>query len=340
METLKHRYSNPPSPQPAPPVGVRGQHRDICPAFLLSLLLGAILTAGCAGNPEAGPPSRSVTDDLGRTVSLPPTVERVVTIAPNLTEIVFVAGAGHKLVGVTTADDYPPAVDSLPHFGALPLDFEAIAALKPNLVLANANINTPRNAETFDALGFPILYYSFEDLDEIFQSVRTIGDLLGTAAHANAAADSLEAAVVALRRTTDQAEDRPLTLFLIDEETLFAFGTESYMHALIDLAGGRSATAELQSMRPILDEEFILTRKPEVIFGAFGEDYDPARLLAFHPTWDIVPAIRDGRVYSLNPDLVLRPTPRLLDGARQMARYLHPALFPTSETPPSTTDTP
>ncbi len=307
--------------------------------FLL-VLIGALLATGCTSHPDTAPLTRSVTDDLGRTVLLPLSVERVVTIAPNLTEIIFVAGAGHKLVGVTTADDYPPAVDTLPHFGALPLDFEAIVALQPDLVLANGNINNPRDAETFEALDLPILFFSFQSLDEIFQRVRTIGELLGTASHAEVAADSLEAAVASLRQTTDRAEERPLTLFLIDDEMLFAFGSESYMHALIDLAGGRSATAEIEAVRPVLNEEFVLTRKPEVIFGAFGEDYDPARLLEHHPTWDIVPAVRDGRIYGLNPDLLLRPTPRLLEGVRRMAQHLHPALFPTTETPAAPAKTP
>ncbi len=307
--------------------------------FLL-VLLGALLATGCTSHPDTAPLTRSVTDDLGRTVLLPPSVERVVTIAPNLTEIIFVAGAGHKLVGVTTADNYPAAVDTLPHFGALPLDFEAIVALQPDLVLANGNINNPRDAETFEALDLPILFFSFQSLDEIFQRVRTIGELLGTASHAEAAADSLEAAVASLRQTTDRAEERPLTLFLIDDEMLFAFGSESYMHALIDLAGGRSATAEIEAVRPVLNEEFVLVRKPEVIFGAFGEDYDPARLLEHHPTWDIVPAVRDGRIYGLNPDLLLRPTPRLLEGVRRMAQHLHPDLFPTTETPATSAKTP
>ena len=142
------------------------------------------------------------------------------------------------------------------------------------------------------------------------------------------------------RQTTDRADERPLTLFLIDDKMLFAFGSESYMHALIDLAGGRSATAEIEAVRPVLNEEFVLTRKPEVIFGAFGEDYDPARLLEHHPTWDIGPAVRDGRIYGLNPDLLLRPTPRLLEGVRHMAQHLHPDLFPTTETPATPAKTP
>ncbi len=84
----------------------------------------------------------------------------------------------------------------------------------------------------------------------------------------------------------------------------------------------------------------MLIQKPEVIFGAFGEDYDPARLLEHHPTWDIVPAVQNGRIYGLNPDLLLRPTPRLLEGVRRMAQHLHPDLFPTTETPAASAKTP
>ncbi|MFQ5570206.1 MAG: ABC transporter substrate-binding protein [Rhodothermales bacterium] len=262
------------------------------------------------------------------------------TIAPNLTEIVFTAGAGHTLVGVTTSDDYPPAVDSLPRFGALPLDFEALAALNPDLVLANDNINSPRDAETFDALGIPIYYFSFQRLDDILRGIRTTGTLLHTGPYADAAADSIEIALDALRRRTEALANRPLTLFLIGDETLYSFGPESYIHDVITMAGGRSATADIETLRPVLSDEFVLTKKPDVIFGTFGTDYDPARLLALHPTWDIVPAVQNGRIYSLDPDVFLRPTPRLLRAIQDMARLLHPTLFPPSEEPVAPAETP
>jgi iron complex transport system substrate-binding protein len=121
---------------------------------------------------------------------------------------------------------------------------------------------------------------------------------------------------------------------------LYSFGSESYMHALIELAGGRSATGEMDAVRPVLTDEFVLTTRPDVIIGAFGEDYDPARLLELHPTWDIVPAVRNQRIYSLDPDLALRPTPRLLDGIRRMATFLHPDLFPSTPTPVTPPETP
>jgi iron complex transport system substrate-binding protein len=306
----------------------------------LLFLFGMLLLAGCRTTPDAAPPATPVTDDLGRTVRIPAAVARVVTLAPNLTELVFAAGAGPRLVGVTTADDYPPAVDTLAHVGALPLDFEAIAALDPDLVLANDDINNPNDAATFDALGIPLYFFSFQDLDDIFTGIRTLGDLLGTASHAQAMADALEASVDAVRRRTETVEAPPLTLFIIDDETLFSFGTESYMHEVIALAGGRSATASLETVRPVLSDEFVLNTKPDVIFGSFGEAYDPARLLELHPTWDIVPAIRHGRVYGVDPDYFLRPTPRLLEGIGRMARHLHPALFAAPEAPAAPPETP
>ena len=293
-------------------------------------MLGVLALSGC--RPDSDTPNRpsTVTDALSRTVPLDRPVNRVVTLAPNLTEIVFAAGAGDKLVGVTTADDYPPAVDSLARFSALPIDFEAIAALNPDLVLATDQINSARDADTFDELGMPLYFFSFTTVDDILSAIRTTGELLGSPEAAGAASDSLDAALDALRTRTQSVADRPRVLFLIGDDTLYAFGQNSYVHTLIEIAGGQSITDSMATKAPTLSEEFVLTQKPDVIIGAFGSDYDPDRLLELHPTWDIVPAIQNDRVYSLNPDIVVRPGPRIVKGARRMARMLHPELFADS----------
>ncbi len=293
---------------------------------LIVAMLGAL---GCARSSDA-PRTGALTfiDDLGRTVEIRRPVMRVVTVAPNLTEIVFAAGAGQKLVGVTTADDYPPAVDTLPRFSALPMDFEAVAALRPDVVLGATQINNPRDAETLAALGIPMVFFSFRRLDDVMRVLRVTGRLLGTEERADAAADSLARIVSGLRTRSETLEDRPRVLFLIGDDTLFSFGSESYIHEIIFLAGGQSVTEELTTEAPILSEEFVLTAAPDVIVLALGEDYDPARLLERHPTWTVVPAIRDGRVYSFDPDLFLRPGPRLVAGARRLAERLHPSVFP------------
>ncbi len=299
---------------------------------LIALLLAALLllTGGCRPAPEREA-ARTVTDDLGRHVHVAEQPQRVVTLAPNLTEIVYAAGAGTRLVGVTTADDYPPAVDTLARFGMLPTNFEAIAALAPDLALATDQVNPPHEADTFEALGIPLYFFSFEGLDDIWQSIRTAGALLGTEAAAEAAADSLERAMRRLSARTAQAEERPHVLLLAGDETLYAFGAGSYVHALIDAAGGESITAAIDTPAPVLTDEYVLVQQPDVIVGAFGAGYDPQRLLELHPTWDVVPAVRNGRVYSIDADLVNRPGPRVVEGARQIARLLHPSLFDGAE---------
>lgn len=303
---------------------LRRRARCACRAWLfLSLIL---LGTGCS-SPDSTPDEERVTDDLGRTVPLRRPIRRVVSLAPNLTEIVFAAGAGSTLVGVTTAADYPPPVDTLPTISALPVDFEAITARTPDLVLATDQVNAPRDAETFDALDVPIYFFSFRSLNDVLSAIRTTGELLGTSAAAADSADALQAQIDSLRRRTATVRERPRVLVLIGDDTLYAFGQGSYIHELVALAGGRSITDSLATQAPTLSEEYVLTAKPDVIVGAWGTDYDTSRLLELHPTWDVVPAVKNERVYSLPQDLLLRPGPRLVEGAWRMARTLHPALF-------------
>ena len=293
--------------------------------LLLALFLP--LATGC-GESDRSAPAPGVTDALGRTVELERPVERVVSLAPNLTEIAFAAGGGSRLVAVTTADDYPPAVDTLDRLSALPIDFEAVTAQNPDLVLATDQVNPPGDTETFEALDVPIYFFSFGSLTDVFDAIRTTGTLLGTEAAAADTARALEREVARLGRRTDALarRDRPRVLVLIGDDTLYSFGEGSYVHRLVELAGGRSVTDTLGTSAPTLSEEFVLTARPDVIVGAWGADYDPARLLELHPTWDVVPALQNGRVYSLPPSLLLRPGPRLVKGARRMAAHLHPEL--------------
>jgi ABC-type Fe3+-hydroxamate transport system substrate-binding protein len=293
-----------------------------------ALFLGLLL-AGCESSETGNRVPSAVTDDLGRTVRVDRPVERVVSLAPNLTELVYAAGAGSTLVAVTKSGDHPPAVDTLDHVSALPVDFEAIVAKEPDLVLATDQINPPGDTETFEAVDVPVYFFSFSSLDDVFGALRTMGALLGTEAAARDSARALERRVAALRTRTDSLAEaeRPRVLVLIGDDTLYSFGAGSYVHEMVRLAGGRSITASIESKAPTLSEEYVLTEKPDVIVGAWGPDYDPDRLLALHPTWDVVPALQNGRVYGLPSSLLLRPGPRLVQGAQQMAARLHPDRF-------------
>ena len=325
--------------------GVPGLMRYSMYGSLFALLLaGAVVLPSCSPHDDAPDPESvsdtTVTDALGRTVTISRPVRRVVSLAPNLTEIVYAAGAGSTLAAVTTADDFPPAVDTLPKVGALPVDFEAISAQRPDLVLATDQINAPREAETFDALDVPLYFFSFAEVTDVFEAIRRAGELLGSPQSSADSAAALEASLHALRDRTRAVSDRPRVLVLVGDETLYAFGGSSYIHTLVEAAGGQSITADLDTNAPTLTEEYVLTERPDVIIGAWGADYNTDQLLDLHPTWDVVPAVRNDRIYSLPGSILLRPGPRLVQGAQAMARRLHPSLFPNAPAEPASSTAP
>ena len=298
------------------------------------LLLLALAASGCRSDapPPSEPDSRetclSFEDDLRRRVVLEAPARRIVSLAPNLTEILYAAGAGAYVVGVTPADDYPPAVAHLSRVSAMPVNAEAIAALRPDLVVATDQVNSPRLTDMMDAMNIPVAFFTFDAVDDIFRAIRTVGELAGTSARANATADSLQQTFERLKKRTAhlRPDERPSVLLLIGDRTLYSFGAGSYVQEMIRAAGARSITADLQRPAPNLSDEFVLQRAPDVVFGTWGADYDVGRLLAHHPTWRVLPAVRNGRIYSLPPSLILRPGPRVIAGTRALAEKLHPRL--------------
>jgi len=245
----------------------------------------------------------------------------VLSLAPNLTEILFAVGEGGRLVGASQADTYPPGLDSLLQFSTYPLDAEAVVALRPDLVLATDQVNNPADAAALAEAGIPTYFFRFDEISDVPRVMRAVGALLGAEPAADSAATAFEDR---LRRVAQQAggRERPRVLLLIGDETLFAFGAGSYTQRLIEAAGGESLTAGFAGEAVTLSEEFVLEAAPEVIVLALGPDYEAARLVARHPALASVPAVRAGRVFGMDPDLVVRPGPRLADGAEELARLL------------------
>lgn len=293
-------------------------YRSSAQIFLLIVLL----STGCRKADLQDGSTRILVDGLGRDVAVPLVVNRVVTMAPSVTELVAVAGGFERIVGVSNADNYPPEVSELPKYSALPINFEAIAALEPDLILATTQVNDQRDADTFETLGIPIFYLSDRNLDEVIEAVEIIGMLLGCEAVSEQAADSLRIRVRQLELASAAVDLRPTVLFLVSIETLYSFGPESYVHDLIELAGGISVTAEIDVVNPVLSDEFVLRAAPDIIIGTFGESFVVADLLEAHPTWEILEAVRNGHVYSIDGDLTLRAGPRIVDGAYQMHELL------------------
>lgn len=305
------------------------------PKLIISTLLFigiACLASSDTPDISQGGQTTTFTDDLGRPVTVPVSVQRIVPLAPSITEVLYAAGAGPQVVAVSHADDFPAEIEALPKFSSLPMDFEALVALQPDLLIATDALNNPRDAHLFEALGLPIAYFSFNTWPDVPRVIRKIGALTNNESVSKKSADLLEAKAASLKNQLASMQKQPSVLFLIGDDALFAFGKGSYIHEIIRMSGGMSSTEIIETKAPVLSEEFILTAQPEIIAGTFGDDH---KLLVNHPTFEVIPAVKNDRICAIPPSLVLRPGPRLIDGAILLAHCIHPDLVPVQDISPS-----
>lgn len=260
-----------------------------------------------------------MTDDLGRRVKIPAKIERAVSLAPNLTEIVFAVGAGDKLVGVTTFCDYPEEAKKLQKIGdTMTPNIESIIALKPQIVLVSTASQIENFTKTLDEQGIVYFVTSPNDLDGIYKSIHDIGEIFGRDDAGHATIDGLKKRVADIEaKTKDSA--RIKTFVQIDKESLYTIGKESFITDLIARAGGISATADLETAYPKLSKETALALNPDAIILSESPDNQ-----APNDAFKNSPAVRNNKVFKINADLLSRPGPRIVDALEQIARALHP----------------
>lgn len=289
------------------------------PRLSLALLLGVLALAAC----QPGAPGE-VRDDLDRSVSVEGTPRAVIPLAPNATELVAAAAGVDRLAGVAVSDDFPPGIDALPRFQSLPLDTETLVSLQPDLAIGSTDVNAAEAADGLAALGIPTYLFQFDEVGDVPRALRTLDTLLTTTGGAPVA-DAFERRVAGVQEAV-RPYTSPRVLLLVGDETLYAFGRDSYASELVRLAGGDNLTDVYPGDRSQPSDEAVLEMAPEVIV-VLAEDYDPSRLLREHPTFFTLPAVQNDRVYGLDPDLVSRPGPRLVEGLERLARLLHPEAF-------------
>lgn len=267
-----------------------------------------------------------VRDDLGRAVRLEAAPAAVVPLAPNVTELVAVAAGPGRLAGVSLADDFPPEVRSLPRFQSVPLDTEAVIALGADLAIGSADATPTDAADGLGALGLPTYLFAFDEVADVPRALRTLDTLLAVTGGAPAAA-AFERRVEAVASAVQMVQ-RPRVLLLVgaSEGALYAFGRDSYASEMVRLAGGDNVTDLYAGAAAQPSAEAVLDLAPEVVIVA-AVGYDAERLLADQPAFFTLPAVQNGRVYGIDPDLVLRPGPRIADGLERLARLLHPEAF-------------
>ncbi len=299
--------------------------------MLVMLILsgcGGVRNANVADTTGSQPvaTSRVVTDDLGRHVTIPLRVTRVVSLAPNLTESIFAVGAGDRLVGVTTFCNYPEQAKSITKIGdTMNPNMESIVALKPDIVFVSTASQIESFTKTLDANGIAVYVTNPMSLDDVVKDLFALSEILGNSENSGVLANF----VPELKREINGFRERmknetKVRVFVqISKEPLFTIGKQSFLNEVIDVAGGESVTNEVESAYPKLSKETALALSPDVIILSESDDNrEPNEVFRNSP------AVKNGRVYKINADIISRPGPRLFGGLYQIARDLHPKKFP------------
>jgi iron complex transport system substrate-binding protein len=273
----------------------------------------------------------TLTDGLNHTFKFKGPAQRVVSLAPANTEILYAIGAGAQVVGRDETSDYPAAAQTLPTVGGYSgFNLEAIVALHPDLVLAGG-INTPELVASLENLGLAVYYLPNPNtLEEMFTNLETAGKLTGHESETATLVDSLKSRVAAVDLKIKPLSNIPTVYYELDATDPtkpYTAGPGSFVDLLIDRAGGKNIGAELASQwAQISLEQLVVTNPAIIILGdaAYGET--PAKVTS-RSGWGTLTAVQTGKIFAFDDNLVSRPGPRLVDGLEALAKVLHPELF-------------
>lgn len=255
-----------------------------------------------------------VVDDAGQALEFAQPPQRIISLTPHLTELLFAVGAGAQLVGVDSASDYPKAAQALPRVGDYSrINFERILVLKPDLVIVWVGGNRAADIHGLKKLGFPVLHTQAARLDDVARLLRLIGQASGHADEGKAAARAYSARLDALRVRGGQKP--PLSVFYqVWDRPLMTVGGTHWISDALALCGARNVFADLVAASPVVSRESVLQRAPELIVS--GSDAPDMRRQ--WQRFSGLPAVKNQAFVRVNADLLHRPTPRLIEGVAEL----------------------
>ena len=279
-----------------------------------SLAVAVALLAACGGH-EPAPRPAAAADDAAR-----PVPRRIVSLNPATTELLFAIGAGDRVIGRSRWDQWPAAARAVPELGdAIRPGVERVLAARPDLVVLYASADNRAAAEALRKAGVHVVSLRTDRIADLEEAVVRLGALTARAEQARAAVDTLRRSLDAVRARVAGAA-RPSVFVHVWDAPLITIGAASYLSELIEVAGGRNAYADLEAPSPQVAFEDLARRDPDVILAG---PRAIARLSA-DPAWRALRAVRTGRLVALDTTLMGRPSLRLGEAARALARQLHP----------------
>jgi len=270
----------------------------------------------------------AVTDDTGATVSIAAPAQRVISLAPHVTELIYAAGGGARLVGAVSYSDYPPEAKQLPRVGDnKALDLERIVALKPDLIVVWRHGNAQAQLERLRELHIPLFFSEPHQLDDVAVTLTRLGALLGTSSAADAAANAYRQEIARLRAR--YAGRPPVSVFYqVWDQPLMTLNGTHMLSDVITLCGGRNVFAKLEPLVPTVSTEAVLAANPEAIVTASAGATQPDTPLPQLDKWRAWPGLKAAarnNLFAIDGDLINRPAPRLAQGAAQLCEDLEVA---------------
>lgn len=301
---------------------------------LLAVTLLIILLSACAPQALTEPAMETAltfTDGLGREVTLDETPQRIISLAPSNTEILFAIGAGEQIVGRDALSDFPEEAKAVTDIGSTfeALNTELIVSLEPDLVLA-AEINTPEQVKQLEDLGLTVYYLKNPlTLEEMYANLELLAQITGHQEEASALVESLKARVAAVDEKIAPISSRFSVFYELDATDPakpFTAGKGTFITQLIDRAGGYNIASDLEGYPQMSLEQVVAADPAFIILGDARYGVSPESI-AQRPGWENLSAVKNGNVLPFNDDLVSRPGPRLVDALEELAKMLRPELF-------------
>jgi iron complex transport system substrate-binding protein len=298
----------------------------------LAIMAGLItLAAGCTPpTPQtAAPQPVVVTDSRGQEVRLTSDVQRIVSLAPSNTEILFALGLGDKVVGVTNFCDYPEEAKAIEKVGdAMSMNVEKIISLSPDLILAIEGM--PEVMAKLEEVGLPLVVLQPTDLPSIYETIELVGRAAGAEEAAQALVASMRQRVDAIGAKTSAAQSRPKVFYELDATDPakpYTPGSGTWHDAFIELAGGINIAGTLDMAWVQFSTEEIIAQDPDLIMLGDANYGVSAEAVAQRPGWDVISAVQEGAIYPIDDNTISRPGPRVVEGIEALARIIHPELF-------------
>lgn len=279
-----------------------------------------------ATGPDAAAFPADVTDSMGNTVTLAATPQRIVSLSAGHTEILYALGAGDQVTAVDSTSDCPRATDGLPKVDAFTPSVEAIADLEPDLVIIFFDPGDLQSS--LQGLGIPVLNLAAPDsVQGVYDQTALLGEATG---HAGEAADviaGMRTAVEDVQSTLADAGEGPRVFHEIDS-SYFSVGSGTFIGDMYTVLGAKNIADATGENYPQMSAEAIIEADPEVIVLADEDAGESPDTVKARPGWGGVSAVRNERIYTVDPDIVSRPGPRLVEALNTLAAYLYPELFP------------